>query len=615
MRWLAVSLCLAVLAGPVPAQVRYWLDDFDDADTVNSLFGQAGPWADGDSRVEADFPAPGADGMGYCLCLRWHVVPGSVGCGWWMDLSPRWDDAEPLCDLSGFDTLRLALRGTGFGPGARLLCQLQDADGRATEFELAPTADWQWSASGFDMFEGTDPSRARRLAFVIQAPGDRPADGEALLDDLKLYTDWPRERPPASDDALLDLASRRACDFFLEGAHPRTGLVWDTSGDTRRASIASMGYALAAYCIAAERCWLPRVEARTRALRMLTALDEAPRGDAPDTAGSHGFFYHFLDTGTVRRWPGCELSSVDTAILAVGALCCRAYFDGDGEDARLRELADRLYRAIEWPWMLDAESKLFWMEWTPGRGFRSKWDYYTDEALLICLLAIASPTHPVPEDVFYAWRRETSSYGRSEEIVQSWTGSLFTYFSASLWFDLRGKRDRHPDRPVNWWENSCRAARANWQFCMDHDSDFAAYGPQLWGLSAGPGPGGYVGNYGAPPLGDPAGPHHDGTIAPFAAAMALPAFLGRDANPSREVLWSLLSRPKAWGIYGFRDGVNLGKAGGDTSDDWYAAGYIGIDQGMALLGMEDYRTGLVWKLMGKCGYTQAALEKLFTADE
>jgi hypothetical protein len=236
----------------------------------------------------------------------------------------------------------------------------------------------------------------------------------------------------------------------------------------------------------------------------------------------------------------------------------------------------------------------------PPTAHPTTWDYTTDEILLINLLAIGAPAHGVPADTFASWARALGAYD-VYTLYQSWTGQLFTYFIGQGWLDLRGLEERGTG--INWWRNSGLAALANRQFAIDNAGACASYSALSWGLSAGLGPpadpaspgmdgvGEYRG-YGALPKGDPAPPLHDCTVTPYAVAGSI-IFLGPEpaANEAYQALahW-YATRPRLWGLYGFRDGFNLDRG-------WYAHDTIGIDQGMTLLALENYRTGLVWRML------------------
>ncbi|MCX7599487.1 MAG: hypothetical protein N2512_11580, partial [Armatimonadetes bacterium] len=523
-----------------------------------NFFGPMGAWSDGASHADwVLLPDPVAGGR--FLRLTFQAAEGTAGCGLYFLLGPQDNDLSPTLgarDLRHYSALCLRLRGQ-VPEGQTALLELTDADGRNVRAPLPRAAtSWAEASVSLDAFAPIDLSRVTKIALVLP-PCGAASQGRLDLDDLALTCAEPE---PISDDALLDLMERRAWEFFRDGFHPVTGLVWDKASTPHISSIAATGFGLAALPVAARRGWLLPENAVSLARRCLSTLIAAPQSEAHDAAGAHGFFYHFLDARTGRRAGQCEVSSIDTALLIAGALTCGeglAEFPGGAE---IRDMATSLAAAVEWPWMLDASRKVFWMGWQPERGFFGSWDYYTDEALLISLLAVGSPTHPVAPDVAWAWKRERGSYG-GQNLIQTYCGTIFSYLFCSLFVDLRGRTDRHPTHPVDWWANARAAALANLAFCRDQAQEFVTYRNGRFGLSACLAPGEatwqerYDGDYGAPPAA--VSPHHDGTLAPYGAAMCLPLFVGEE-NPALTALWSFWRDcRRLWGMYGFHDGCNL----------------------------------------------------------
>jgi len=606
---LALALLAAILGFSDP------VDDFDSGPPKGPrlcrFFGPMGEWHDGASVADWQLlPDPVAGGR--FMRLTFLAADGTAGCGVYFLLGPEAEDLSPTLsarDLRRYSALSLRMRGAV--PDAQaILIELTDGDARHVLVPLPrPSASWAELAIPLDVFAVVDLSRLRKIALVLP-PCGAATPSRLDIDDLALISGEPA---PSSDDALLDLMERRAWEFFRDGFHAGTGLVWDKSSTPHISSIAATGFGLAALPVAAERGWLKPQDAVSLARRCLSTLLSAPQGEAPDTAGAHGFFYHFLDARNGRRFGDCEVSSIDTALLVVGAVACGEGLADLPGGADIREMAARLATSVEWPWMLDPSRKVFWMGWQPERGFFGSWDYYTDEALLICLLAASSPSHPVPPDVAWAWRRERGSYG-GQSLVQTYCGSMFSYLFCSLFIDLRNRTDRHPTDPIDWWANARAAALANLAFCRSQEKDFVTYRKGRFGLSACLAPGTapweerYDGDYGALPAA--VGPHHDGTLAPYAAAMCLPLFAGQD-NPALTALWSFWRDcPRLWGLYGFRDGCNLGRTD-SPADDWYASDYVGVCQGPLILGIENFRTGLVWKLTDKSPILRKGRDALF----
>lgn len=399
---------------------------------------------------------------------------------------------------------------------------------------------------------------------------------------------------PLSSSELLELIQSKAFRFFQEHQNMKTGLFSDTTGGGD-ASIASTGFALTALAVGAERGWLGRDEAGKRANLALDAFLPRENGKAL-VEGKDGFFYHFVDIHTGARAGSSEISTIDTAILVAGALTAGEYFGGEAQ-----KKATKIYENVEWEKFLSKDKdgphyNMFSMGWSPERGIlEASWDFYTDEAILVSLLAIGSPTHPVSPDVFYAWARYEGSYKDGKPFIYSWHGALFSYQYAHVWFDLRKLVDKNG---VNWFENSARATRANRRFCMDQSDKYKTYGPNTWGITSMARPSAYTMHFGAPPTGS-GQPMQDGTISPTAAAGSIVFTPYLSFSALRHMYFNY---PKLWGQYGLRDSFNL-----DT--DWYADAYYGIGEALYILPVENFRSGFVWKTFMKNKYVKEALKR------
>jgi len=377
---------------------------------------------------------------------------------------------------------------------------------------------------------------------------------------------WQPAKAKADEDFLDDLG-RQACLFFWEQASPATGQVLDrarndlggTRDPRRMASIAATGFGLTALCIADRRGYLPHAQIAERVrLTLDWHLNKLPE--------VHGFYYHFNDIETGARIGRSELSSIDTSLLLCGVLTARAYFD----DARIQSLARQIYERVDWPWMLNG-GNTFSMGWQPDSGFlKARWEHYC-ELMMIYLLAIGSPTHPVAPEYWNNFTRPTIHYQNFTYI--SGNDPLFTHQYSQAWFDFRYKRDAY----ANYFDNSIIATRAHKAFCLSYPQ---WYNEDYWGISASDYAGGYTAWGGPPPLGP-----LDGTVVPCAAAGSL-AFLPADCLA---VLRAMRSRwgKRAWGRYGFADAFH-------PSANWYDSDVLGIDQGISVLMAENLRTGLAW---------------------
>jgi hypothetical protein len=393
-----------------------------------------------------------------------------------------------------------------------------------------------------------------------------------------------------SDEWLLEFESRKCFDFFWNEANtdassPGYGLIRDRApGNPQISSIASVGFGLTALVIGAERGWVSYEAALERAFGTLRTLWHYAEQ-------VNGFFYHFLKMRDGSRAGSCEVSIIDTAIAVNGAITAGEYFGG-----RVKQLAERLYRRVNWQWFRDPERNLFYMGYDPEKGFQGYWDFHAEQ-LMLYFLGAASPDYPVPPDMFYQFVRSPKSYGKGKPFIYTWFGSLFAFQFSHAWFDLRDLVDL---QGVDWWENSVNASIAHRQFSIDQSAKFLTFGPNAWGLTASDGPRGYQGRYGAPPSGLRDDEHLvDGTIPP-AGALGSIVFT---PEASIAALRHYYSFPELIGPYGLKDAYNLA-----VIPAWFAKDVIGIDKGITLLMIENFRSGTVWKWFMRNEYVQLGME-------
>ena len=204
-------------------------------------------------------------------------------------------------------------------------------------------------------------------------------------------------------EAELEKLQYASFSYFLHETNPVNGLVIDKTAANWPASIAATGLALAVYPVGVERGFMSRATAVERTLVTLRFFWNSPHGPEPDATGYHGFYYHFLDMQTGRRAWQCELSTIDSTFLLAGALTAGLYFDADTPDENeIRALADALYRRADWQWAQNHGATVT-HGWRPESGFLNyRWEGY-DEALLLYILGLGSPTHPLPESAYAAW--------------------------------------------------------------------------------------------------------------------------------------------------------------------------------------------------------------------
>ena len=380
------------------------------------------------------------------------------------------------------------------------------------------------------------------------------------------------------------------------------------------ASIAACGFALAANVIGSSRGYVSRSDAAQRTLATLTFFANAPQGpQASGVSGYQGFFYHFLDMTTgLRAWTS-ELSTIDTALLLMGALVAGAHFNGtDPAEVQIRALSQQLYDRVNWPFALRSDNFIT-LGWTPESGYiAGSWAGF-NESMLIYILAIGSSTNPIPAAT---WITQTGSFEPSFGTYrgQTYIGapSLFEYHYPLAYLDLRDLRDAYTAaKGFDYFENATRATLAQRQYAIDNPQGFTGYSASVWGLSACDGPGAVSATLGgvartfqgyAARGTDIRQTVDDGTIAPTAAIASInfaPALAYQAMTTMNNQYGSAIV-----GTYGFRDAFNptfvapAVPASGSiiAPAGWVDPDYIGIDQGAILLMLENYSTGLLWQL-------------------
>ncbi len=422
-------------------------------------------------------------------------------------------------------------------------------------------------------------------------------------------------RQPISE-AELETLQRETFDYFVHEVNPANGLIIDKTEANWPASIAATGLALAAYPVGVERGFLARGVAVERTLTTLRFFWNSPQGPEPDATGHRGFYYHFLDMQTGRRAWDCELLTIDSAFLLVGVLTAGAYFDAEtAEEREIRGLADALYRRCDWAWAQNGEATVT-HGWRPESGFIGyRWEGY-DEALLLYVLGLGSPTHPLSRDSYDAWR-STYRWEHCYGYDYLYAGPLFTHQLSHVWIDFRGIQDAFMrDKGIDYFENSRRATYVQQRYAIENPRKFVGYGEHCWGITASDGPGpetlklqgvervffGYLGR------GVPYGPD-DGTIAPWAVVASLP-FAPDIVLPAID-FYIHEAKLKESNLYGFKGSFNPTHPGerGNPSGWWVSPWHFGLNQGPILLMIENFRSGMLWRLMRDCSYIQAGLRR------
>jgi hypothetical protein len=327
-----------------------------------------------------------------------------------------------------------------------------------------------------------------------------------------------------------------------------------------------VGFGLTGLCIAADRRWQPRNVVIERAETTL-------RWFAERMPHERGWFYHFVDIRTgAREWKS-ELSSIDTALFLGGVLTVRRCFADDPEVVRY---ADAIYRRVDFQWMLNGDPAVLAHGWRPESGFLSaRWARYC-ELMILYVLAIGSPTHPIPAASWQSWSRPTMTFGEFKYV--SWSDPLFVHQYSHAWIDFRGRREQSTG--IDWFANSVTATRAHKAFMLSLSREFPGYTDDVWGVTASDSRKGYVA-WGGPPRHSAI----DGTVVPAAAAGSL-MFAPDITVPAVKAMHERFG-DRIYGRYGFADAFH-------PTDGWVNPDVIGIDLGITLLSAENLRSGRVW---------------------
>jgi hypothetical protein len=424
---------------------------------------------------------------------------------------------------------------------------------------------------------------------------------------------------PPTEPLTLQRLQEDTFHYFWETTDADTGLAPDRYPSESPASIAAIGFALTAYPIGVAHDYISRNQAITRTLATLRYMSNLPHGPEEEgSAGYQGFFYHFLDSQDGLRsqaWQ-IELSTVDTALLMAGVLFAQSYYDGQGADeTEIRSLAEQLYRRVNWQWAQN-HPPLISLGWMPESGFlNGDWVGY-NEAMLVYILALGSPTYPVEPAAWVAWTDHyDDDWGGNEPFEHLTFGPMFGHQYTHVWIDFRGIQDAYmAGKNSDYFLNSRIAVDAQRQYAIDNPSDWLAYGGEIWGQTACDGPGpfrlqfnGSIREFRGYSARGVAMTHSfdDGTISPTAAGGSI-AFSPDIVIPALQAIYNQYGN-HIYSEYGFLDAFNPSFQFNVTPESgrvipgvgWVGSDYIGIDQGPILTMLENYQSELIWNTMKK----------------
>jgi hypothetical protein len=398
-------------------------------------------------------------------------------------------------------------------------------------------------------------------------------------------------RPDASLDEIFDTVQRQTLRYFWEFGHPTSGLARERSNATPHVvTTGGSGFGIMAILAGVERGWIDRQAALDRLITMVCFLGQAER--------HHGAFPHWMDGDNGRTIPFSQFDDggdiVETAFLMVGLLSARQYFRGpEAKECALRGLIDTLWSEVEWDWYTRGSDTLLW-HWSPVHEWAMDLPIHGwNECLITFVLAASAARHPIEPSVYHrgwtagqAFANGRSFHGVPLPLGADHGGPLFFAHYSFLGLDPRWLRDRYADY---WWQNVAYT-RINRAHCIRNPEKFDGYSAECWGLTASDSIDGYVAH----------APDCDrGVIAPTGALASFP-YAPAECN---QALRHFASRDRLWGDYGFRDAFS-------PAMNWYADSYLAIDQGPIVVMMENYRSGLLWRLFMSCPEIQIGLARL-----
>ncbi len=420
---------------------------------------------------------------------------------------------------------------------------------------------------------------------------------------------------PMSDEELLTMLQEACFRYYWEGAHPKAGMTLESiPGDDRIVATGASGFGIMAIIVGVDRGFITRDQGLQRLTKIVAFLEKAPR--------YHGVWSHFMDGDTGQSLPVFGMFDnagdlVETAFLMQGLLAARQYFNGaNAPEHDLYARISRLWETVEWDWYRKSpQSDALYWHWSP------EWSWYIshrltgfNETMIVYLLAIASPTHAIPAELYYSgwanqgevgakYRRGWSGTDEGDHYTNGHTyygiklpvgvgtgGPLFFTQYSYMAFDPRGIHDRFTD----YFVNNRDIARINLAYCEQNPGHYAGYGADFWGLTASDGPNGYMPH-------EPSRQVDDGTMTFTGAFSSFPYTPESSLAMLKHVYRDLGER--VWGVYGPRDAINL-------SQDWVSPIFMGLNQAPITVMIENYRTGLIWKLFMSNPEIEPMLQKI-----
>lgn len=427
-----------------------------------------------------------------------------------------------------------------------------------------------------------------------------------LLSVLSICIMQLQAQSPQQDSMIFLEVQKATFQYFWDGAEPKSGLARERvhldgnypQNDQMVVTSGGGGFGVMALLIGAEKGFVPRKAVVERLERIIQFLETADR--------FHGAWPHWWngETGKVKPFSkkddGGDL--VESSFMAQALICVREYFQqGNQRERKLAARADALWKAIDFNYYRNGKNVLYW-HWSPNYGWEMNFPVSGyNECLIMYVLAVASPTHGVPVEVYHeGWakngkiKKDTSAYDLSLQLTHNgaldFGGPLFWAHYSYLGLDPRGLKDRYAD----YWKENTNQSLINYRWCVENKLGFKGYGPDSWGLTSSYSVKGYSGHA-------PGEKRDKGVIAPTAALSSMPYTPKESMAAMRN--WYTNKKGQLFGQYGFYDAFS------DT-DQWYPQRYLAIDQGPIIVMMENYRSAFIWNLFMSAPEIQTALRKL-----
>ncbi|MBS1917818.1 MAG: beta-glucosidase [Bacteroidetes bacterium] len=423
-----------------------------------------------------------------------------------------------------------------------------------------------------------------------------------------------------SDSTLLDIVQRQTFRFFWHYAHPESGLArerdntvhaeyyWDYINEAydepnlskgtfgaEACAIGGTGMGILSTIVAVNRGWVGRDTALKRLIKIVDFLIKADC--------YHGIYPHFMNGVTGKTIPFGRLDDgadiVETSYLMMGLLTAKQYFNGNSLPERyFQKRVQQMWEVADWNWHSKGDNKFLYWHWSPDNDFNMNFPVFGyDEALITYIVSASSPNHPISKELYEnswvkgnGWKNGKQYYGYTLPLGNYEKGGpLFFEQYTYMGIDPNGLKDDHS---IDYAEQTKNHTLINRAYCVENPKHYKGYGENCWGLTAGDSYKGYVAHC----------PEEDfGVIQPTAALSSFPYTPEFSMQALKHFYYDLGN--KIWSDYGFADGFSETK-------NWYAKTHLAIDQGPIVVMIENYRSGLIWKLFMQIPEIQNGLKKL-----